>query len=162
MSTRQITGTVPIGDPGQRPGTAWRPGEGAGRGKRRTGEPDRRRHERIAGLGLHIVVGGKRYAVADLSLGGIRVAQYVGPLKVGQPFEFGLRMVVQGCITSFQGRATVLRREPDALIAVFRDAQPYFYQTLCQYIEQERALRLSYRAGGRNSVPRPAFVAESV
>jgi hypothetical protein len=45
---------------------------------------------------------------------------------------------------------------------VFREDQPHFYQTLCQYIEQERTLRLSYGPDGHKSVPRPAFVAESV
>ena len=163
MSTRQISGTMPIGDPARQPGSSLRQGDGgAARAKRRPGEPDRRRHERIAGLGLQAVIGGKRYGLADLSLGGLRVAAYDGPLKVGQPFEFGLRMVVNGCITSFRGRAVTYRRERDALIAVFVDDQPYFYQTLCLYIEQERALRLSYRTDANRGVPKPAFVAQSV
>jgi hypothetical protein len=163
MSTREITGASPIGDPRRHPGSPPRQGEAAReRQKRRTGEAERRRHERIAGLGLQIVIGGKRYAVADLSLGGLRAAPYDGPLRVGERFEFGLRMMVQGCITSFRGRAAALRRDRDALIAVFKEDQPYFYQTLCHYIEQERHLRLSYGADPHKGVPRPAFVAKSV
>ena len=163
MSTRQISGPTPIGHTTRQQTLPWRPdGDGPGRGKRRSGDPDRRRHDRIAGLGLQAVIGGKRYGLADLSLGGLRVAGYDGPLKVGQPFEFGLRMVVNGCITSFRGRAVTYRREGDALIAVFAGDQPYFYQTLCLYIEQERALRLSYRTDPNRGVPKPAFVAQSV
>jgi hypothetical protein len=162
MSPREITGTRPIGDPPRHPGTPPRRDGGEGRARRKAGEPERRRHERIAGLGLQIVIGGKRHEVADLSIGGLRIAPYDGPLGVGERFEFGLRIMVNGCITSFQGRAEVYRRDRAALIAVFREDQPHFYQTLCQYIEQERTLRLSYGPDGHKSVPRPAFVAESV
>ena len=163
MSTKQISGTTPVGDRTQWQQLPGFPGDGVhGDRKRQVGEAERRRHERIAGLGLQVVMLGKRYGLADLSLGGFRVAGYDGTLKVGDPFEFGLRMMVNGCITSFQGRAVTYRRQGSVLIAVFTDDQPYFYRTLCLYIEQERAVRLSYRTDANRGVPKPAFVAQTV
>ena len=123
---------------------------------------DRRRHKRIAGLGLHVAIEARDYAVRDLSVGGFSILSYSGALRPGDMFPLRFRVVLNGFVTEFRGRGSVRRRDGEVLSAVYVTDNPRFYQGLSQYIAREQALRLSYSGPSRSAqVSDPAFVETS-
>ena len=131
--------------------------------ERPAGDPrrERRRHERLAGFGAQAVIAGQAYPVTDVSIGGFRITAYDGPLAEGAVFDMIFRVTVRRRIAASPGRGIVQRRDGADLVALFADEQPVFYQRLCEYLERNRQLRLSYHEEGRNQPPRPAFIEES-
>ena len=169
MSVRDV-GTVPtIGDAGkyvpERRTVAQSSGSGSAEEDTQEQE-NRRRHERLFTPGLQVLIDGRRWPVADVSIGGFKLKEYDGPLTEGADFKLVFRVVLDGFITEFSGLGTVTRRAGEKLIAVYRTGDPGFYRQLSRYIEHGRQLSLSYgdvqQATPSKSTPKPAFVAKSV
>ena len=165
MSVRDV-GTVPtIGDAGrfvpERRTVAHSSGSGSVDEEAQQQE-NRRRHERLFTPGLQVLIEGRRWQVADVSIGGFKLKEYDGRLAEGDEFKLVFRVVLDGFITEFSGLGNVVRRDGPKLIAVYRTGDPAFYRHLSRYIEHGRKLSLSYGDSPQPNSPTPAFVAKSV
>ena len=166
MPVHEISSPSRARDPADRSGQSTAPrAEGRGRDGADGAEAavsDRRRHKRIAGLGLHVAIEAREYSVRDLSVGGFSILSYSGALRPGDTFPLRFRVVLNGFVTEFRGRGSVLRRDGEVLSAVYVTDNPRFYQGLSQYIAHQQALRLSYCGPSRSAqVSDPAFVETS-
>jgi|GEM_PF-1817500 len=171
MPAFPIDAVTPPGDPPNRAGQTPR-ASGTGRsgpaGRGAAGpegtRPDQRRHERIACGNAMVAVDGTLFPVEDVSIGGFRLAGYEGDLTAGGAFDFVFHLGIDGRATACAGRGLVRRRDGSSLAAAFVVHNPGFYATLCRFIEQEKALRISYGGHGPagTAAPRPAFVRKTI
>ncbi len=113
-------------------------------------------------MGAQVVIGGQKYPIQDVSIGGFRISPYDGDLVERQEFDLVFRLIIDYCVTECRSRGLVYRIDQHGLVALFTTDQPAFYQKLCQFIERSRTLSISYHADPSGKVPKPAFVQQTV
>ena len=94
----------------------------------------KREHERHAHGGEKVRINAVEYNLADLSKGGMGIADYEGNLQPNQYFQFQLMIEMKEEPTALKGYAKVVRRIDNFLACKFNSPQPALESQVEDYL----------------------------
>ncbi|WP_259779710.1 PilZ domain-containing protein [Aestuariispira ectoiniformans] len=95
---------------------------------------DRRRSERVIGMGARAEIDKRSFPIADISMGGARVDRFFNDVAPKQRLFLTIMLMIDGKVESFPAQAVVRRKGNGGLALQFRKLQPYAEQKLSEFV----------------------------
>lgn len=95
---------------------------------------DRRRWERVIGMGARAKIDSRTFPIADISMGGARIDRYFNDVAVKQRLYLTIMLMIEGKVETFPAQAVVRRKGNSGLALQFRKMQPYAEQKLSEFV----------------------------